>query len=42
MAASSHTLVRGPITRRDWFSLRLGAGEEGERKSTFTEDHERH
>ena len=33
MAASSHTLVRGPITRRDWFSLRLGAGgREGGRK----------
>ena len=26
MAARSHTLVRGPITSRDWFSLRLQGG----------------
>ena len=26
MAASSQPLVRGPITSRDWFSLRLRGG----------------
>ena len=30
MAASSHTLVSGPITRRDWFSLRLWMERGGE------------
>ena len=26
MAASNHKLVSGPITSRDWFSLKLGRG----------------
>ena len=43
MAASSHTLVRGPITSRDWFSLRLGVGGRGgeRERHNYSEKHKR-